>query len=215
MDTSPYEGPSTPFDTTSIKTPYPSKFPPPATVPATRMTNPPPTVSVTPSTTDTAASTISLITSATLRQSKYAGVSHGEITPNDMPTGNEGKDIFEKVESEGNGPGKWMLSWSMDKVVRTRVADQLFAALGTTVRLCATSVNEFKLHPHDQNPNLPAITSDEPEGNFPKTGGACHQYVFYPMEWQLGPAKEKKPDPQKYPSTDMMTKRANTAVQNE
>ena len=197
MDTSPYKGSSTPFDTTSIKTPHPSKFPPPATVPVTRMTDPPPTVSVILSTAETAASTISSIMSATLWQSKYAGVSHGEIAPNEMPTGNEGKDIFEKVESEGNSPGKWMLSWSMEKVVGTQVADQLHAALGTTVRLCAASVNEFKLHPHDQNPNLAAITSEKPEGNFPKTGGACQQYVYFPMEWQLAAAKEKKARPAK------------------
>ena len=114
-----------------------------------------------------------------------------------MPTGNEGKDIFETVESEGNGPGNCMLSWSMDKVAGTRMADQLLAGLGTTVRLCAASVKEFKLHPHDLNPKLPAITSEAPEGNFPQTGGACQQYVFFPMEWQLGPAKEKKIRPVK------------------
>ena len=77
------------------------------------------------------------------------------------------------------------------------MADQLLAALGTTVRLCAASVKEFKLHPHDLNPKLPAITYEAPEGNFPETGGACQQYVFFPMEWQLGPAKEKKIRPAK------------------
>ena len=69
------------------------------------------TASVTPSTNATAASTISTMTSSTLKQTKYAGVSHGKIEPNKMPTGNEGRDIFENETTEGNGPGKWLLNW--------------------------------------------------------------------------------------------------------
>ena len=61
---------------------------------------------VTPSLSTTATSTISSITSPTLRQATFAGVSHGRIEPIEMPTGNEGKDIFAGTPSEGNGPGK-------------------------------------------------------------------------------------------------------------
>ena len=155
------------------------------------------TASVTPSTNATAASTISTMTSSTLKQTKYAGVSHGKIEPNEMPTGNEGRDIFENETTEGNGPGKWLLNWNFEKVPGERVADQLLSALGTTVKLSAASVKGFKLHPHDHNPNLPEVTSDKPEGNFPLTGGACQQYVHFPMEWQLAAAKAKTVRPPK------------------
>ena len=57
------------------------------------------------------------------------------------------------------------------------------------------SVKNFKLHPHNGNKNVPAITSDKPDGNFPLTGGACQQYVHFPMEWQLAAAKVKKVRP--------------------
>ena len=77
-------------------------------------------------------------------------------------------------------------------MIGERVADQLLSALGTTIKLSAASVKNFKLHPHDGNKNVPAITSDKPDGNFPLTGGACQQYVHFPMEWQLAAAKVKK-----------------------
>ena len=72
------------------------------------------------------------------------------------------------------------------------MADQLHSTLGTTVKLSTASVKGFKLHPHDLNPDLPVITSEKPDGKFRATGGACQQYVYFLMEWQLNAAKEKK-----------------------
>ena len=198
MDVSPYQGETAPVDTIFEKSTFPRVVPrPPEEEPINQGHVRHSAASVTPSTNATAASTISSMTSSTLRQTKYEGVSHGEIEPNEMPTGNEGRDIFENLSSEGNGPGKWLLNYSFEKVPGERVADQLHSSLATTVKLSAASVKGFKLHPHDTNPDLPDVTSEKPEGNFPPTGGACQQYVHFPMEWQLAAAKEKKVRPPK------------------
>ena len=186
MDVSLYQGQVAPVVTIYKNTTLPRKFPLPwEEEPMKDVHVHHSTASVTPSKNATAASTISTMTSSTLKQTKYAGV------PNEMPTVNEGRDIFENETTEGNGPGKWLLNWNFEKVPGQRVADQLLPALGPTVKLSAASVKGFKLHPHDHNPNLPEVTSDKPEGNFPLTGGACQQYVHFPMEWQLAAAKAK------------------------
>ena len=106
--------------------------------------------------------------------------------------------IFLQVHHQRrNEPGKWLLNWSFEKVLGTRVADQLHLALGAPVKLSAALINGFKLHPHDENLKLPCITSEKPEGMFPEIGGACQQYVHFPMEWQLAAARETKSQLQK------------------
>ena len=175
MDVSLFEGQTAQGHPASNVTTIPSKFPPTSTsnepkkeIHAFNSSN-----SVTLLTNATATSTISSMTSSTLRQPRYAGVAHGNIEPNEVPTGNEGRNIFDETTSEGNGPGRWLLNWSFEKLLGVRVADQLHSTLGTTVKLSTASVKGFKLHPHDLNPDLPVITSEKPEGNFPATGGAC------------------------------------------
>ena len=191
MDTTPFVGPINQCNTT------PTPLPLPPTRATKNTPDPNQTDNGTPSMASTAESTISSMTSSTLRPTKYAGVSHGTIDPNEMPTGSEGKDIFGDVAAEGTGPGKHLLNFSFEKEHGTRVGDQLHSCLGTAVRLSASSIKNFKLHPHDGNPDLPDIVSEKEEGNFPPTGGGCQQYVHFPMPWQLSAAKEKKSRPAK------------------
>ena len=66
--------------------------------------------STTPSTDATAASTISSMTLSTLKPTTYVGVRHGKIEPNKIPTGKEGKDVFEYEANMGNGLGNWLLN---------------------------------------------------------------------------------------------------------
>ena len=108
MEVTLYQGQEAPVDTTFKKATFPEKILPPlGKEPMNQVHVRHLAASVTPSTNATAVSTISSMTSSTLRPAIYAGFSHGKIEPNEIPTGNEGKDIFKNVITEGNRPGVW------------------------------------------------------------------------------------------------------------
>ena len=79
----------------------------------------------------------------------------------------------------------------MNEIIGSTVGDQVVVNLATTNILCNKVVPGFKIYPHDLDPCVLVLIPAKIEERFLESGGACQNYIHFPMKWQMNPVKEQ------------------------